>query len=88
MRPKRSRTPTSGRLTRLAAINSRCSASRSCCGSASTHAAPYNEREVNTLINTWRRTATTPRQRRELVNMKLLARKSDRSDWKEPQRAR
>lgn len=48
----------------------------------------YNEREVNTLINTWATYGDHATLRRELVNMKLLARKSDCSEyWKEPQRA-
>lgn len=48
----------------------------------------YSEREVNTLLNTWATYGDHATLRRELVNMKLLARKPDCSEyWKEPQRA-
>lgn len=47
----------------------------------------YTEREVNTLLNAWATFGDPVTLRRELVNMKLLARKSDCSAyWKEPVR--
>jgi len=47
----------------------------------------YTEREVNTLLNAWATFGDPVTLRRELINMKLLARKSDCSAyWKEPQR--
>ncbi|MBL8309293.1 MAG: DUF2087 domain-containing protein [Burkholderiales bacterium] len=48
----------------------------------------YTEREVNALINTWATFGDHATLRRELINMQLLARKPDCSEyWKEPQRA-
>ncbi len=48
----------------------------------------YSEREVNAVINTWATYGDHATLRRELINMKLLGRKSDCSEyWKEPQRA-
>ncbi|HNY48710.1 MAG TPA: DUF2087 domain-containing protein, partial [Casimicrobium sp.] len=47
----------------------------------------YTEREVNTLLNAWATFGDPVTLRRELINMKLLARKADCSAyWKEPQR--
>jgi hypothetical protein len=47
----------------------------------------YSEREVNALINAHHTFGDHATLRRELVNMKLLGRKSDCSEyWKEPQR--
>jgi hypothetical protein len=47
----------------------------------------YTEREVNTLLNAWATFGDPVTLRRELINMKLLARKSDCSAyWKEPAR--
>jgi len=48
----------------------------------------YSEREVNAVLNTWATYGDHATLRRELVNMKLLGRKPDCSEyWKEPQRA-
>ena len=47
----------------------------------------YTEREVNTHLNAWATFGDPVTLRRELINMKLLARKSDCSAyWKEPVR--
>jgi hypothetical protein len=47
----------------------------------------YTEREVNTLLNAWATFGDPVTLRRELINMKLLARKPDCSAyWKEPVR--
>jgi len=47
----------------------------------------YTEREVNTLLNALATFGDPVTLRRELINMKLLARKADCSAyWKEPQR--
>ncbi len=47
----------------------------------------YTEKEVNTLLNAGHTFGDPATLRRELVNMKLLGRKSDCSQyWKEPQR--
>jgi hypothetical protein len=48
----------------------------------------YSEREVNTVLNAWANFGDPATLRRELINMKLLGRKSDCSEyWKEPIRA-
>jgi hypothetical protein len=47
----------------------------------------YSEREVNELLKAWHLFGDHCTLRRELVNMKLLGRKSDGSEyWKEPAR--
>jgi hypothetical protein len=47
----------------------------------------YREREVNEILKAWHTYGDHVTLRRELVNMGLLARKSDCSEyWKEPQR--
>ncbi len=47
----------------------------------------YTEREVNHILNAWHSFGDHATLRRELVNLKLLARKSDCSVyWKEPHR--
>ena len=48
----------------------------------------YTEREVNAVLNTWATYGDHATLRRELINMKLLGRKPDCSEyWKEPVRA-
>lgn len=48
----------------------------------------YTEREVNVVLNTWATYGDHATLRRELINMKLLGRKPDCSEyWKEPVRA-
>lgn len=47
----------------------------------------YTEKEVNAIVNAFHTFGDQATLRRELVNMKLLGRKSDCSEyWKEPQR--
>lgn len=48
----------------------------------------YSEREVNAVLNTWATYGDHATLRRELINMQLLGRKPDCSEyWKEPARA-
>jgi len=48
----------------------------------------YSEREVNVVLNAWATYGDHATLRRELINMKLLGRKPDCSEyWKEPVRA-
>lgn len=76
-----------GRLVRLP---NKLSVQQLCCWTLWTHFAArrkYTEKEVNTLLNAAHTFGDPATLRRELVNMKLLGRLSDCSQyWKEPQR--